>query len=161
MLRVSLRAEPGAHVRGEDGVEVLPSSRPQRLLRERESAVDAPPRDVLRAAPRLALLPFCRMLGLHRVRDLGRGRAGGRRRLLRLLLWLLPPLLLLLRLPGIVCAISVNPRIASWLMVWRDSDAMHDERHLLAARKARRLAKILPLASAQRAAFRRRLLSRR
>ena len=81
--------------------------------------------------------------------------------LLPVLLRLLPLLLPLLHLPGIVCAISVSPRVASVLMVWRNFDAVHDECHLLAAREACRLAKILPLASAQRAALSRRLLSRR
>jgi hypothetical protein len=56
---------------------------------------------MLRATPRLALLPFCRLPFAHLdVGGLGRGCAGGLRRLLRPLLRLLPLLLLLLHPPG-------------------------------------------------------------
>jgi hypothetical protein len=150
-----------AHKGRVDAIEMLPSKRPKSFLHEYEPAINAPPWDMLRTASRFALLPFRPKLGLHRDRDLGRGRAGGRRRLLRRLLRLSPLLLLLLRLPGIVRVISVNSRKASLLMVWRYFHAVHDKGHLLAAREARRLAKILPLASAQRAACCRRPLSRR
>ena len=146
-------------------VEKLPSNHPSRLRCEALPHVTAAARDVHRAPLRFAQLPFCRSLGLHRVRGLGRGRAGGCRRLLLLPKLLLPKLLLLLllllRLPGTMRATPVSSWIASELLVTKDFDAVHGERHLLAARDAHRLANIQPLASAQRAAFRRRPPSRR